>query len=127
MLKVKVKTPRVRTKAVRLRRPPRSVKYSFKFEGELNISPFVAQQTVNGYLLRRVANLITSDEPHLELRPEGAFWIVPVVLSIPKIGRLGPIGQIIVDAQNGIIIEDESTSCEEIEKQADRLAPEEAL
>jgi hypothetical protein len=29
--------------------------------------------------------------------------------------------------RDGSIIEDESTSCEEIEKEADRLAPEEAL
>jgi len=125
MPKIKTK-PRVRTKGVRSASHIK-VRYSFKVEGELNISPFVAQQTVNGYLLRRVANLITSDEPYLELRPEGAFWIVPVILTIPKIGRLGPLGQIVVDAQNGSIIEGESTSCEEIEKHADRLAPEEAL
>jgi hypothetical protein len=71
--------------------------------------------------------LITSDEPVLELRPEGAVWIVPVILTIPGIGRFGPLGQIVVDAQYGHIIEDESTPCEEIEKEADRLAPEEAL
>jgi len=125
MPKVRTKLPRVRAKSA----PSQNggMKYSFKLEGEINITPYVAQQTVNGYLLRRVANLITSDEPCLELRPEGDFWIVPVVLTIPGIGKLGPLGQIIVDAQNGSIVEDESTSCEEIEKEADRLAPEEAL
>jgi len=103
------------------------VRYSFKVEGELNISPFVAQRTVNGYLLRHVANLIGAGEPELQLRPKGAFWIVPVILTIPTVGRFGPLGQIVVDAQNGNIMEEESTPCEEIDKEADRLAPEEAL
>ena len=103
------------------------VRYSFKVEGELNISPFVAQKTVNGYLLRHVANLIGAGEPELQLRPKGAFWIVPVILTIPTLGRFGPLCQIVVDAQNGNIMEDESTPCEEIDKEADRLAPEEAL
>jgi hypothetical protein len=103
------------------------VRYSFKVEGALNISPYVAQRTVNGYLLMRVPNLIGAGEPELQLRPKGAFWIVPVILTIPTIGHFGPLGQIVVDAQNGSILEEESTPCEEIEKEADRLAPEEAL
>lgn len=125
MPKTKTK-PRVRAKSVRLSNH-RKVKYSFKVEGDLNISPYVAKRTVNGYLLMRVANLIGAGEPELELRSEGAFWIVPVILTIPGIGHFGPLGQIVVDAQNGSILEEESTPCEEIEKEADRLAPEEAL
>jgi hypothetical protein len=46
-------------------------------------------------------------------------------LTIPGIGRFGPLGQITVDAQNGSILEEESTPCEEIEKEAERLAQEE--
>jgi hypothetical protein len=126
MPKTKTK-PRVRAKGPRSPKPNGKIKYSFKLEGELNISAYVARREVNGYLLRRVANLITSDEPVLELRSEGAVWIVPVILTIPGIGRFGPLGQIVVDAQNGSILEDESTTCEEIEKNADRLVEEKAL
>jgi hypothetical protein len=126
MPKTKTK-PRVRAKGARSQKHNGKIKYSFKLEGELNISAYVARREVNGYLLRRVANLITSDEPVLELRSEGAVWIVPVILTIPGIGRFGPLGQIVVDAHYGHIIEEESTPCEEIEKEADRLAPEEAL
>lgn len=125
MPKTKTK-PRVRAKSMRSSKP-QEMKYSFKLEGELNISAYVARREVNGYLLRRVANLITSDEPVLELRSNGAFWIVPVVLGIPGIGRLGPLGQIVVDAQYGHIIEDESTPCEKLEENADRLAEEKPL
>ncbi len=127
MPKVRTKLPRVRAKNTRAPNQNGGIKYSFKLEGEINISAYVAQQTVNGYLLRRVANLITSDEPILELRSEGPFWLVPVVLTIPRLGKFGPLGQIVVNAQNGSILENESTSCEELEKEADRLAPEEAL
>ncbi|GEM_PF-1026556 len=126
MPKTKTK-PRVRAKGVRSPKQNGKIKYSFKLEGELNISAYVAQRTVNGYLLRHVANLIGADDPVLELRSEGAFWIVPVILTIPKLGRFGPLGQIVVDAQHGHILDDESTPCEEIEKNADRFAQEEAL
>jgi len=125
MPKTKIK-PRVRVKSARAAKP-NGLRYSFKLEGELNISAYVARQKVNGYLIRNVANLITSDEPDLELRSSGAFWVVPIVLAIPGIGRLGPLGQIVIDADHGDIVEKESTPCEELEKNADRLAEEKAL
>ena len=126
MPKTKTK-PRVRAKGVRSSKHNRKIKYSFKLEGELNISAYVAKRTVNGYLIPRVPHLITSGDPDLELRSEGAFWIVPVVLTMPGIGRVGQLGKIVVDAQNGNLIEDESTSCEELEENADRFAQEKAL
>jgi len=96
-------------------------------EGELNITPFVARQNTNAYLVMRVGNLIMAGEPELELREAGAFWSVPVVLTSPGVGHVGQIGQILVDAQNGNIVENESTSCAEIESNAERLAQEKAL
>ena len=118
--------PRVRVKSARAASRVK-VRYSFKVEGELNISPYVSQQTVNGSLLKRVPNLIGADEPELQLQPQGAFWSVPVILTIPTVGHFGPLGQIVVDAETGNILEEESTSCEEIEKEAERLAPKEVL
>ncbi len=125
MPKTKTK-PRVRVKGVSSSKRG-GIKYSFKLEGELNISAFVAQQNVNEHLLMRVPNLITSAEPDLELRSEGAVWIVPVVLTMPGFGSLGQVGQIVVDAQFGHIIDKESTPCEEIDKKAERLARKKAL
>ncbi len=125
MPKTKTKPPvRVKTTPALT---PRAMRYSFKLEGELNISACVARQIVNEYLLLRVPNLIGADEPVLELHANGAHWLVPVILGIPGIGRLGPLGQIVVNAQYGHILEDRSTSCEEIEKKADSLAEEKAL
>lgn len=119
--------PRVRAKGVRLPNRNGEINYSFKLEGQLNISAYVARREVNGYLIPRVPNLIGAGDPELELRAEGAFWIVPVVLTMPGIGRVGQVGQIVVDTQLGNIIAEGSTPCEEIEKNADRLAQEKAL
>jgi hypothetical protein len=111
----------MRVKTARVAKPS-GLRYSFKLEGELNISAYVAQQNVNEYLLMRVPNLITSAEPDLELRSEGAVWVVPVVLTMPGYGSLGKVGHIVVDAQFGHVIENESTPCEEIDKKAERRA-----
>jgi hypothetical protein len=118
--------PRVRVKPAPAAKPS-GLRYSFKLEGELNISAYVARQIVNEYLLLRVSSQIGADEPELELHAKGAYWVVPVILGLPRVGRLDPLGQIIVDAQYGHILEDRSTSCEEIEAKAHRLAEEEAL
>jgi hypothetical protein len=103
------------------------MKYRLTLEGELNITPFVARQNANAYLIMRVGNLIMAGEPDLELREDGPYWVVPVVLTSPGFGHVGQVGQILLDAQTGNIIESESTSSAEIENNAERLAQEKAL
>ena len=117
---------RVRSKGLRLPLTPK-MKYRLTLEGELNITPFVARQNANSYLIMRVGNLIMAAEPDLELREDGPYWSVPVVLTSPGVGHVGQVGQILLDAQTGNIIESESTSCAEIESNAERLAQEKAL
>ena len=120
--------PRTRVRARGIKLPPTpKMRYRLTIEGDLNITAFVARQNVNSYLIMRVGNLIMSGEPQLELREDGAFWIVPVVLTSPGWGHVGEIGHVMVDAQTGTIVESESTSCEEIETNAERLAQEKAL
>ena len=103
------------------------LKYSFTFEGELNISPYVAKQKANYYLVMRVGNLLMSAEPDLEFHEEGARWRVPVILTNPEIGPVGQIGEVIVDAQTGSIIENETTTKEEMEANAESLDKEATL
>ena len=96
----------------------RKMKVRFQFEGEINISPYVAQQKVNQYLIMNLPNLIMADEPDFELRYDGGFWRVPVVLTNPEDGIVGKVGEILVDASTGIIIKQNSTPLDEIEKSA---------
>lgn len=100
----------------------RTMKVCFQFEGEINISPYIAQQKVNQLLIMNLPNLIMADEPDFELTREGGFWRVPVVLTNPADGIIGKVGEILVDANTGIIERRRSTSLEEIEKNAESIA-----
>ena len=68
----------------------------------VQISAFVARQKVNVLLLERVGNLFLADEPTL-VQTTGANWAwrVPVDLTYPSRGRVGPVGEINVDARYG--------------------------
>jgi hypothetical protein len=103
------------------------LRYKFTFEGELNISPYVAKQKANYYLVMHVGNLVMAADPNLEFHESGAQWRVPAILTNPEIGHVGKIGEVIVDADTGSIIENETTSVEEMQANAEHIAKEEAL
>jgi len=100
------------------------LRYKFTFEGELNISPYVAKQKANYYLVMHVGNLVMAADPNLEFQEGGAHWRVPAILTNPEIGHVGKIGEVIVDADTGSVIENETTSMEEMQANAERLAQE---
>jgi hypothetical protein len=103
------------------------LKYSFTFEGELNITPYVAKQKANYFLVMRVGNLVMASEPNLEFHEQGAWWRVPAMLTNPEQGHVGKIGEVVIDAQTGSIIENETTSEKEMQVNAESLAKETAL
>jgi len=103
------------------------LKYTFTFEGELNITPYVAKQKANYFLVMRVGNLVMAAEPNLEFHEQGAWWRVPAMLTNPEQGHIGKIGEVIIDAQTGSIIENETTSEKEMQVNAESLAKETAL
>lgn len=100
----------------------KGMKVLFQFEGDVNISPYAAQQKVNQLLIMHLPNLIMADEPDFELTHDGAFWRVPVVLTNPEEGVVGKIGEMIVDANTEIIERRRSTPLEEIERNAEDIA-----
>ena len=102
-------------------------KYKFTFEGELNITPYVAKQKANYYLAMHVGNLVMSGEPDVEFHDNGVRWRVPAMLTNPKIGHVGKIGEVLVDAQTGTILKDETTPIEEMNLNAESIAKETAL
>jgi hypothetical protein len=103
------------------------LKYTFTFEGELNITPYVAKQKANYFLVMRVGNLVIAAEPSLEFHEQGAWWRVPAMLTNPEQGHVGKIGEVVIDAQTGSIIENETTSEKEMQVNAESLAKETAL
>lgn len=75
---------------------------------EVQISAFVARQKVNVLMLEQVSNLLLAGEPALEQTPDGGWqWRVPVDLTFPSHGRVGRVGEIMVDARYGRVYYDD--------------------
>lgn len=125
MPKLKTKTI-LRSKGLGIPIQPK-MRYKLTLEGELNITPYAANQRANYYLVMHVGNLVMSGEPELEFRKEGTYWRLPAILTSPDVGHVGEIGEIIVDAQTGVVAEAESTPIKEMEKNAESLAKEKTL
>ncbi len=89
---------------------------------QVQISAFVARQKVNVLMLERVSNLLLADEPALEQPPEGQWqWRVPVDLTFPSHGRVGRVGEVVVDARYGRVYYDDALLTQ-ISAEAEHLA-----
>jgi hypothetical protein len=87
----------------------------------LNVSAQAARQKVNGLVLDEVGTGVGSEEPALVVEQTRVLWRVPLVLSLPFIGRLGQVGALDVDAQTGEVLAD-SKILKGIVDYAERLA-----
>ncbi|MBI1930207.1 hypothetical protein HYR99_38895 [Candidatus Poribacteria bacterium] len=76
----------------------RKVQIKLEVAAECNITPFVAKQKVNRFLLLSVGNLLKADEPSLDISPNVLRWRVPVVYALPDRGIVGKVGELYVDA-----------------------------
>ncbi len=84
--------------------PRGQVRVDIRIEADLNVSAFVARRKVTGYLLDHVSDHMAGDEPSLVVDGERFLWRVPVYLAVLPRGRLGQVGNIDVDAQNGQLL-----------------------
>jgi hypothetical protein len=73
---------------------------------EVNVTAAIARRKVNAFLATNVGNLLLADEPVLTLG-ERIVWRVPVDLTAPPAGRLGRVGEVDVDVENGELLLDE--------------------
>ena len=67
---------------------------------QINISAKEAQRKVSVFVLRRISNLMHGETPTLILG-ERVCWRVPVHLTFPGTGDVGPVGSIDVDVSSG--------------------------
>jgi hypothetical protein len=89
---------------------------------QVQISAFVARQKANVLMLEQVSNLLLAGEPALEHTPEGEWrWRVPIDLTFPAYGRVGKVGEILVDAQYGNVYYDDALLAQ-ISAEAEQLA-----
>jgi hypothetical protein len=81
-----------------------SVDVEIKIHTRLNISAYVAKQRANVCLVLYCGQNFCVDEPILQLGEQVA-WLVPVWLASPREGRKTKIGEFVVDAQTGEVLE----------------------
>jgi hypothetical protein len=95
------------------------VRYHLDISFRVSITPFVARQNANVYLLMNVGNMLSAGEPILSLgaRPH---WKVPVYCAFPEFQRREKIGELAVDINSGAILLEQSfpSSPQEIERHA---------
>jgi hypothetical protein len=102
--------------------PPEGATVSICVEitAKANITPFVAQQKVNYFVIMNVSTQCMSGDPEL-IVGERLIWLVPVLLTSPRRGIVGKIGELKVDATTGEVLTEEDTAKRLIED-AERLA-----
>ena len=83
------------------------VDVNIHIKATLNITPFIARQKVNVFLLDKVGTGLLSDNPTLLAAKNRLVWRVPAVLTLPGRGRLGQVGAIGVDVQTDEILGDD--------------------
>jgi len=96
------------------------VRYQMEVSFRFNVTPFIARQNVNVYLLSQVGNMLSAGEPIL-LLSEHPYWEVPVFCSFPEFNRREKIGELAVDVNSGAILLEHShpSSPQEIERHAE--------
>jgi len=85
------------------------------------ISRFEARRKVNVITVERVSNLLLADEPTLISESGKWIWRVPIDLTFPSHGRVGRVGELDVDAQNGNVYFDDN-KLENMRLNADKIA-----
>lgn len=95
------------------------VRYQMEVAFQCNVTPFIARQNVNAYLLTHVGNMLSAGEPTLNLS-DHPHWKVPIYCAFPEFGYREKIGELAVDVNNGAILLKHShpSSPEEIERHA---------
>lgn len=85
-----------------------TVSVKIEMTSDVNITPFVARQNVNAFLLHHMGNLVSAGEAALAVAGDQLRWKVPVSCAIAGRGMIS-VGDIAVDVDTGEILLDEST------------------
>jgi hypothetical protein len=80
------------------------VEVEIKIHTRLHISAYVAKQKANVCLALHCGQSFCVDEPILQIG-QRISWLVPVWLSTPQEGRKAKIGELVIDAQTGEVLE----------------------
>jgi len=98
------------------------IKINIELSSEINISPFIARQKANVFLLTHLGNLLWADEPKLSIIDQRILWKIPVMYTIPR-HAVKQVAELAMDVNTGEIILNESTpaNIEEIEDHVEHI------
>jgi hypothetical protein len=90
--------------------PPQGATVSIHVEltAQVNITPYVARQKVNVFLLLELSTQLRAGTPELRVG-ERLCWSVPVELTSPARGVVGRVGELLVDVETGEVLADSAT------------------
>ncbi|MGL4551901.1 MAG: hypothetical protein ACRC33_12045 [Gemmataceae bacterium] len=71
----------------------------------MNVTAFVARQLVTRFVVEQISTQLRGEAPDLHVG-ERLCWSVPVVLTSPRRGVVGPVGSIRVDAATAELLAD---------------------
>lgn len=93
------------------------VKIKIELSSEINVTPFIARQKANVFLLTHLGNNLWAAEPKLSVAEKNMRWIIPVMYTIPK-HITKQVGNLAMDVNTGEIILRESnpSTIQEIEE-----------
>ena|SRR5437868_3680427 len=102
--------------------PPQGATLSIQIEltAQANITAFAARQKATRFAVMEISSQILGDTPELVIG-ERLCWSVPLFLTSPEHGKLGKIGDVLVDASTGEVLADTET-VQRITGDARRLA-----
>ena len=84
--------------AITTTREPKSVTASIK------VGRDAAKTAANQFIFEYLPDRFCAGHPRLVVFPIRTVWSVPVVLAYPKLGTIGEVGTVIVDAEMGTIV-----------------------
>ncbi len=96
------------------------MRYQMKVTFRCTITPFVARQNANVYLLMNVGNMFSAGDPILFFG-EPPHWKVPVSCAFSEFNRREKIGELAVDMDSGAILLEQSypSSPQDMERHAE--------
>lgn len=88
--------------------PPISpIQLKVHLDTTLQISASEACRLINHQLVPEMGTGLIAGDPELVVLESGIYWRVPLMLSLPRLGDLGQVGTIDVDAMTGKVLNDE--------------------
>jgi len=70
----------------------------------VNITAYTARQKASGYVGGHISHMMGGGEPSLMLSHNRLVWRVPILLTSPRRGTLGAVGNLDVDARTGQLL-----------------------